>query len=350
MANTFGIALRAALSVLFRRQAPLCHQVEFVPGFRRSILAAAPTLCLLAAFIWALQVVTSLPPVAITIFTVQRASYEILVVPTLNASSMGNNSGADTYANSLSTLSPAPENGPPYNGLTTGVNYSIQNTWVNNVYSQQVTKVQVDKLINLEILNHGGGIIFPSITQNGTYNCGTAPANWTTATLAFYRDNNYIAMFDPLMSWLENGTIIDNTRFNSIPNTCNSSSHPQFQISEDVCNDYPLNMTVSAMQTYSRWNASVNATRGTAVNVYSFSAPLNLLVPYFVTSAILDRAAAGGCLGGDENFPRELKDLKIRFGEFISHDDAPVKRAGFGVENETTSLKNGANYEIGRWI
>ena len=140
------------------------------------------------------------------------------------------------------------------------------------------------------------------------------------------------------------------------------------------------------MQAYSRWNASVNATMESAVNVYSFSAPFNLLLPYFVTlvlavpfillgglalhwngvsasdgsfvqiittstgSAILDRAAAGGCLGGDENMPRELKDLKIRFGEFIGREDAPVKRAGFGVESEITALKKGANYGIAKWI
>jgi hypothetical protein len=183
-----------------------------------------------------------------------------------------------------------------------------------------------------------------------------------------------------------NNTIIDNTRFNSIFNTYNSTSHPQFHISEDIFNDYLLNMTMSAMQAYGRWNTSVKATRDTDVNVYSFSAPLNLLLPYFVTlvlvvpfivlgglalywngvsamdggfiqiittstgSAILDRAAAGGCLGGDESVPQELKDLEIRFGEFIGRADAPVKRAGFGVESETTTLKKGANYGIARWI
>ena len=145
-------------------------------------------------------------------------------------------------------------------------------------------------------------------------------------------------------------------------------------------------MTMSAMQAYGRWNTGANATKDTAVNVYSFSAPLNLIIPYFLTlalsipfiilgglalywngvsamdggfmqiittstgSAILDKAAAGGCLGGNESVPQELKDLRIRFGEFIGRDDELVKRAGFGVESETTALKKGASYGIARWI
>jgi hypothetical protein len=73
--------------------------------------------------------------------TIQHASYETLTVPTLNASfvslkiykvfiagwtltmasrQMGNGSGVAANANSLITLSPDPENGPPEDGFTTG--------------------------------------------------------------------------------------------------------------------------------------------------------------------------------------------------------------------------------------
>ena len=38
---------------------------------------------------------------------------------------------------------------------------------------------------------------------------------------------------------------------------------------------------MSTMQAYGRWNTSVNATSEIAGNVYSFSAPLNLIIPYF---------------------------------------------------------------------
>jgi hypothetical protein len=52
-------------------------------------------------------------------------------------------------------------------------------------------------------------------------------------------------------------------------------------------------------------------------------------------SAILDTAAAGGCLGGNESAPQELKDLKIRFGEFIGRKDpGRIKPAGFGADSE----------------
>lgn len=141
------------------------------------------------------------------------------------------------------------------------------------------------------------------------------------------------------------------------------------------------------MKPYGLWNTTANATFLTATNVYSFSQPLNLIIPYFLSlflavpflavgmlalfrngvsaidgsfmqiittstgSAILDRAAAGGCLGGNESFPQELKDLKIRFGEFIGRDDpGMVKRAGFGVDSEVTELRKGTSYGISRWI
>ena len=68
-------------------------------------------------------------------------------------------------------------------------------------------------------------------------------------------------------------------------------------------------------------------------------------------SAVLDRAAAGGCLGGEESVPQELKDLEIKFGEIIDREEpGRIKRAGFGVESEITALKRGDNYGTARWI
>lgn len=141
------------------------------------------------------------------------------------------------------------------------------------------------------------------------------------------------------------------------------------------------------MIAYGNWNTSTNATRLTTVNVYNFSEPLPLIIPYFATllaslpfillggvalwkngvaaidnsfiqtlttstgSAALDKAAAGGCLGGSENVPNELKDLKIRFGEIINRDEpGRIKRAAFGVEGEVTSLTQGTTYGIARWL
>lgn len=98
-------------------------------------------------------------------------------------------------------------------------NYTVQNTWLNNVYSRQVKRVPVDKLINLEILTHSSMVVVPGFTKNGTYNYGTAPANWSSYALAFYRDNNYMAMFDAMMSWLDGEFIatISNTETAALP-------------------------------------------------------------------------------------------------------------------------------------
>jgi hypothetical protein len=137
------------------------------------------------------------------------------------------------------------------------------------------------------------------------------------------------------------------------------------------------------MTAYGRWNENVNVTVSTATNVCSFSQPLNLIIPYFLNlfvavpflvlgcwaltkngvsvaeggftqlittstgSAILDTTAAGGCLGGNKSAPQELKDLKIRFGEFTGRKDpGKIKRAGFGVDGEAVPLKKGDNYGI----
>jgi len=158
-------------------------------------------------------------------------------------------------------------------------------------------------------------------------------------------------------------------------------------MSQETLNDYLFNLTTSIMMSYALWNTTSNATTLTAVNLYSFSRPLNLILPYFISllvsipfivmggvalwkngvsamdggfmqtiatstgSAILDRAAAGGCLGGNESIPQELKDLEIRFGELVGREDpGRVRRAGFGVQSEVTTLKRGANYGIARWI
>jgi len=68
-------------------------------------------------------------------------------------------------------------------------------------------------------------------------------------------------------------------------------------------------------------------------------------------SSLLDQAAAGGCLGGTESMPKELQDLKIRFGEFIGREEpGGVKRAGFGTESEVIALRKGARYGVARWI
>ncbi|TVY44929.1 hypothetical protein LSUB1_G000574 [Lachnellula subtilissima] len=309
--------------------------------------------------------------------------------------------------------------------------YTINNTYENNVHSRKVVSaVPIDILTNLALRTHDNVVIVPGFNADHGSGYGTRPANWSAAALAYYRDNNMMAIFSSMASWLDghfdanlqgyglphvgnistdphwqdvvstqysgvsisagaNGTIADSTRLNAVFGTFSASGvlTPQFSVSQEVLNDYMLNMTTSIMVAYGMWPTTANATISTPINVYSFSRPLMLLIPYFLSlalavpfilmgvlalvmngvsaidggfmqtittstgSAVLDRAAAGGCLGGEESVPKELKDLKVRFGEFIGRQEpGRIRRAGFGVETEVTALEKGALYGIARWI
>ena len=49
-------------------------------------MQATPPLCALVLFMWALQAATGFPPGAITVVTIQKTSYKMVLIPTLNAS------------------------------------------------------------------------------------------------------------------------------------------------------------------------------------------------------------------------------------------------------------------------
>jgi hypothetical protein len=61
----------------------------------------------------------------------------------------------------------------------------------------------MDKLTNLAITTHEITVIVPGFCTNVGYSYETAPANWSAEALAFYRDNNMMAIFDVMISWLE---------------------------------------------------------------------------------------------------------------------------------------------------
>lgn len=79
--------------------------------------------------------------------------------------------------------------------------------------------------------------------------------------------------------------MIDSTRFNAAFNhfTGTQSSHPSFNITAETLNAYLFNMTSSIMVTYNLWNSTTNATVSQSINVYKFSQPLSLVLPYFIT-------------------------------------------------------------------
>jgi hypothetical protein len=148
-----------------------------------------------------------------------------------------------------------------------------------------------------------------------------------------------------------------------------------FNITEDLLNSLLVNVTLSVMTNYELWNQSTNATVENVLNVYSFSRPLNLYIPYgvglllslvfigmgslalywngvdaidggflqLVTTTTASRrfndVASKADVGGSEDLPRELLDLKIRFGEVVdSEGDQMRRRVGFGVYEEVLSF------------
>ncbi|KAL2063523.1 hypothetical protein VTL71DRAFT_5328 [Oculimacula yallundae] len=315
--------------------------------------------------------------------------------------------------------------------------YTVNNTWHNNVPSRNVSAELIDRLTNLVIRgSKDGTTLVPGFIEpkSSPPDLGHVPANWSVGALTLYRDSNMVTIIASMMSWLNGtfegflagtgpafqpgfilesflpvwneqvkttvngvtdsfgahgGTVIDSTRFNDAFGRYSPSenAHPSFNITQDLMNEYLFNITTSMMLAYGSWTTTVNATRLTSHNVYAFSQPLSLLLPYFITlfislpfvvigclslfkngvsaldgsftqiittstgSAVLDRAAAGGCLGGNESLPDELKNMEIRFGEFVGRDDpGRIKRAGFGVEGEIKTLEKGEVYGVARWI
>jgi hypothetical protein len=173
--------------------------------------------------------------------------------------------------------------------------------------------------------------------------------------------------------------LISDTHFNLNRENARSTG-PDIAISADLLNEIVANVTIAAMLNYyplSYWNATVDATVATNRNVYSFSRPINLVLPYALSllaslpflfigyfslqrngvaalsdsflqllvtitrSEALDRVAQPCSLGGDEQATEELKRTRIMFGELAGGDRA-VRRIGFGLEDEVVRLWKGS--------
>ena len=180
-----------------------------------------------------------------------------------------------------------------------------------------------------------------------------------------------------------NGTIVASTALNLRVNNHTSSYGPNISVTQDILNEMLQNITLSAMNELGYWTTEVNATTSTLRNVYSFSNKLNLILPYYLSLAIslpllvigsillycngvsatdggflqiltttsnskaLHNAASIGALGGEENVPERLKDLKVRYGELVD-DNSELndlrRRVGFGIGNEVVPIQKGARY------
>ncbi|PYH89978.1 hypothetical protein BO71DRAFT_402596 [Aspergillus ellipticus CBS 707.79] len=154
-----------------------------------------------------------------------------------------------------------------------------------------------------------------------------------------------------------------------------SAASPRFNISGASMQDLLQNITLSLL-TMNQTSTQTTVTNTVTVNVYAFTRPARLITPYFAclgvalaflglgghalvsngisasmtglfqtlcttrASARLDDLAARGCLGGRENVPDALRDLKVMFGEIRGSDGA--RRAGLGAAEEVMPLTRGS--------
>lgn len=158
------------------------------------------------------------------------------------------------------------------------------------------------------------------------------------------------------------------------------TSNP-FDITQDKLNALLINTTLSSVPILAMWTTNVEADRNLTTTEYAFSRPLNIAVPYglllglalpflvlgmwaLCTNGVaaqdggffqiltttrgsnkLEQMARGGCLGGDENVPKALKHLKVRFGTFKDRNAlAGISLAGFGTEDEVTAIEKRKEY------
>ncbi|EEA28940.1 hypothetical protein EYB25_000151 [Talaromyces marneffei] len=156
------------------------------------------------------------------------------------------------------------------------------------------------------------------------------------------------------------------------------TTSPTFDITEESMKHLLENIVIS-MLTLNQTTTQTNVTQAITVNVFSFSNPERLIVPYFLSACIslafiiggghallsngisastgglfqtlcttrgserLGDLAAKGCLGGRENVPEDLKNLKVMFGVFKNSEDSSNKpMAGLGTVDEVIPLVKGA--------
>lgn len=150
---------------------------------------------------------------------------------------------------------------------------------------------------------------------------------------------------------------------------------PSFNITEASLNEVLANVTISALS-LNMWYGDVTVQDKQSRNVYRFDHTLNFFLPYglclgltaiFIMlglnalrmngisatdggflqimmttrgETMMSREVGQGSLGGSRNAPKELLDMKIRFGEILDGSETTgIKRYGFGTIEETASLR-----------
>lgn len=300
--------------------------------------------------------------------------------------------------------------------------YTVENTYINNEQTLAYTYTQLAQLTNVDV-----GLNVDSLLDNMGANfdetwssAAQENTNWVKENLEWYRDGqlmaiitamatvvtgSYSACYAGMQGFFDCGTdigsyvpsglgsyLIPYTPFNSAPQSSSgrdalSNSIPvELNITEDGLNQLLGNLTLSMIPSLGLWSETVNVTKSLSQNVFSFSHPINLILPYFLSlllalplliigtfaliqngvpatdggfiqilstttgSPILQRVAAGNCLAGEEHPSKQLRELKVRYGELVDLQVQVggnfVRRAGFGTEDEVGPLKKGEKYGV----
>lgn len=81
--------------------------------------------------------------------------------------------------------------------------FTVNNIWEDNIQRREYDVAPISQLTNLALLTHQSEVIVPGFCAETGTGYGTGPANWSTAALDWYRDNNMMTIFASMLSFLD---------------------------------------------------------------------------------------------------------------------------------------------------
>jgi hypothetical protein len=176
------------------------------------------------------------------------------------------------------------------------------------------------------------------------------------------------------LTYLPGSSILALSAFNKmrISKTELSTMQPhEFSFTEELLNEALANITISSLSLNTHFQ-KVDGTSTRVFNVYHFENRLSFYLPYglcliftlpvlvlglsalqhngvtamdggFVQllmtttgRTVIEDAAGAGCMGGEENVPKELKKMRVRFGEMVQGENL-LRAGGLEGQEETST-------------
>ncbi|KUL82829.1 hypothetical protein ZTR_09601 [Talaromyces verruculosus] len=267
--------------------------------------------------------------------------------------------------------------------------YTFHIDYQNGLETVTTSNVQMGPMLNSSNLytdfgmrpaNEGGNVTDPVVNATSV---GSGGGNVTDAN----RRANMVAIQDTVVdvfsgyidALLLHAQQSSNTLIALTDLYSGTTTSPTFNITEESMQNILQNVVIS-MLTLNQMRTVINVTFSDDANVFCFSNPARLIVPYFLSACIslafiiggghallsngisastggvfqtlcttrgsdrLSDLAVKGCLGGRENVPEDLKHLKVMFGVFKNSDHSSSGKpiAGLGTVDEVIPLVKGA--------